>query len=264
MIDLADDDLAKIQTVAMEAALHVSDFILASFRTDRLIQDEKSDGSPVTQIDREAELRVRNFIGSSALNKWPIVGEEFGGATEGARFRWLIDPIDGTFSFIRGLPTFGTIVAFEDVVAGRALVGAIHLPALHETYVAARGRGASCNGTQIRVATDRNFKACLISTADADQFRRADLETEYRVLRSRVRHLRGYADCWSHCMVARGSIDAVVEPYMHRWDFAATEVLVEEAGGRCVARASKAGRDAYDGVFGAPAAVGQLTAMLGF
>ena len=264
MSDLAGDDLAKIESVAMAAARHVSDFILGSFRTDRLVEGRKADGSLVTQIDREAERRVRDFIASSPINKWPILGEEFGGSTDGARFRWLIDPVDGTFSYTRGLPTFGTIVAFEDAAEGRALAGAIHLPALDETYVAARGLGARCNGTRIRVATDRDFSACLISTADVDQFRRADLESEYRVLRKQVQHLRGYADCWSHCMVARGAIDAVMEPYMHRWDFAATEVLVEEAGGRCMTRASKAARGTYDGVFGAPAAVAELTQILGF
>ena len=264
MSGLTDNELAQIQAVATEAAQHVSELILASFRGDRLIESRKADGSLVTQIDREAETRIRNLIGSGPLKNWPILGEEFGGSTEGARFRWLIDPLDGTFSYSRGLPTFGTIVAFEDIAAGRALAGVIHLPALRETYAAARGRGAWCNGARLHVAPDRDLGACLVSTADADQFRRADLENGYRTLRERVGHLRGYADCWSHCMVARGTIDVVVEPSMHRWDFAATEVIVEEAGGRCVARPSKAAAGTYDAVLGAPAAVAQVITMLGF
>ncbi len=264
MSEHSGDDLAKIEAVAAEAVRHVADFILAPFRTDRLRAEEKSDGSLVTEIDREAERRLRTFIGNSRLETWPILGEEFGGPTEHAEFRWLIDPIDGTFSYFRGLPTFGTIVAFEDVTAGRALVGAIHLPALRETYVAARGRGAWCNGEPIRVAPARPLRECLVSAADAAQFRRAELESDYRVLRDGVMYLRGYADCWSHCMTARGAIDAIVEPYMHRWDFAASEVLVEEAGGRCLSRASKAGAGIYDAIFGAPTAVAEIVAILRF
>src|SRR6202011_6309374 len=154
--------LDRILALATRAALGPAVRVLSGFRSPALAVESKSDGSPVTAFDREAEQQIREILKSDADHIWPVLGEEFGGDTTGSRYRWVVDPIDGTMPYSRGLPYFGTLVAFEDVSAGRALAGAIQLPAFSELYTAGRGLGAQCNGTAIRVAPRRGVNGCMI------------------------------------------------------------------------------------------------------
>ncbi len=202
-------DLLEIRALAEAAAKVASEAILSAFRTREFWTRVKSDGSPVTKADVEAEKAIRNFLASATANAWPIAGEEFGEIPNRERYRWLIDPIDGTLSFMTGLPTFGTIVAFEDRLDEQALVGVIHLPAFGDTYVAARGHGAFCNGKPISVALPRPLRECIISTPDAIQFRLSNSESAYQKVRAKVDQLRGYTDCWAHAMVASGSFSSI-------------------------------------------------------
>jgi len=278
--------LDRILELARRAALGPADRILSGYRSPALAVEKKSDNSPVTAFDREAEQHIRQILQSDPEIQWPVLGEEFGGDTAGSRYRWVVDPIDGTLPFSRGLPYFGTLVAFEETgvnpAAGtaphgadrstgtastssnRALVGAINLPPFRELYCAARGTGAHCNGSPIHVAPRRDLADCVICAPEIQKFRVAQLEEGYERLGEVVRYFRGNADCWMHAMAARGAFDAVVELSLNRWDIAATEVIVEEAGGRFYKRASKTVQGKYDVVFGSPATADEIVRLLEF
>jgi histidinol-phosphatase len=255
--------LDRILDLAKRAALAPSALILSGYRNPSLPVERKSDDSPVTPFDREAEQQIRQIL-EGGEGAWPVLGEEFGGDTENSQYRWVVDPIDGTMPYSRGLPYFGTLVAFEDVRAKRALAGAIQLPAFSELYTAARGLGAHCNGTPIKVAPRRDLSDCIVSAPEIQKFRLAELEPGYERLGSVVRYFRGNGDCWMHAMAARGAVDAVVEFTLNRWDIAATEVIVEEAGGRIFIRPSKTTREKYDTVFGNAHAAEEIVSLLDF
>jgi len=257
------EQLADLLKLAVDAARCPSSHILSGFRSERLSAEAKHDGSPVTEFDRDAERLIRDFLARHQPQDWPVLGEEFGDDTAGARYRWVVDPIDGTLAFTRGLPTFGTLLAFEDVTERRALIGVIHLPAMGETYWAARGHGAWCNGQRVTVAGPRELRDCLISVPTEHHFRLAGIAESHAQLRAQAPHLRCFADCWAHAMVARGSIDALAEFRLSRWDIAATEVLVEEAGGVAFIREAGYAPGKYDAVIGSPGAGTEVARMLG-
>ncbi len=251
-------DLLKI---AIEAARLPSELILSGFRSSKLGVERKGDGSPVTDFDRQAEQLVRGFLAKHS--EWPVLGEEFGGeGSEGAKYRWVIDPIDGTLPFSRGLPTFGTLLAFEEVLTSRSLVGVIHLPALRETYWAALGSGAWCDGQRLHVAPERELKDCIVSAPAEYHFRLAGIAESHEKLREQAPHLRCFADCWAHAMVARGAVDALAEFNLGRWDIAATEIIVTEAGGRAILRNAPYSPGKYDAVVGSPGAAVEVATIL--
>jgi len=264
---LPEDLIPELLALAVDAARSASELILSGFRSPSLTVEIKQDGSPVTPFDRQAEQTVRAFIQANQPRDWPILGEEFGGDTEDAKYRWVVDPIDGTLGFARGLLGFGTLLAFEDVPAQRALIGVIHLPAFEETYSAARGEGAWCGGERMHVSPARELRNCLVSAPAEEMYRLTGTGGPGRP-RPHIPTLRSYSDCWAHAMVARGSIDALAEYKLARWDIAATEVLVEEAGGRVLLRPA---RDAPPGVkgkcdvlLGSPQAAAALSELLDF
>jgi histidinol-phosphatase len=256
--------LQRLLDLAIRAAMTPSSTILNGFRNPTLTVERKSDGSPVTPFDREAEQQIRQVLGSDAEQVWPVLGEEFGGDTAGAPYRWVVDPIDGTMPYSRGLPYFGTLIALDDVAAQRSLVGVIQLPAFGELYTAGTGLGARCNGVRISVAARRDLADCLISAPEVQKFRLAELTDGYERLAAEVRYFRGNGDCWMHAMAARGVVDAVVEFTLNRWDIAATEVLVEEAGGAFFRRPSRTTPGKFDTVFGSPHAAEQIVKLLNF
>jgi histidinol-phosphatase len=239
--------------------------IMEGFRHPSLQIDIKADGSVVTCCDRAAERLIREIVAHNG--PWPLLGEEFGlgDAPPGpVSHRWVLDPIDGTLGYTRGLPTFGTLLAFESLQPLRSLAGAIHLPAAAETYSAARGLGAWCNGRPIQVAPDRSLGDCIVAHVPAANFARARLSPGFESLMRAGTHLRGCHDCWSHAMAARGALDALVELGLNRWDIAATEVIVEEAGGACRIRPSHYGSGKYDVVLGNIRAVDEIARIIGF
>ena len=182
---LADEELPELLSLAVAAARSASDLILTGFRSPGLATQTKQDGSPVTDFDRAAEQVIRDFLAENQPRDWPVMGEELGGDSGSARYRWIIDPIDGTFSFSRGLPVFGTLLALEDTRAQRALVGVIHMPALGETYSACRGGGAWHAGQRLRVAPARELRDCLVSAPAALQFHLAGIDESHGMLRGR-------------------------------------------------------------------------------
>lgn len=250
--------LQRALQLAQEVAMAPSAMLLAAFRSRTFRVETKSDGSPVTEMDRRAEALMRAVIRMSPeFGHLPILGEEAGLEGEAAAYRWLLDPIDGTVSYTRGLPTFGTIVALEDTAAERALVGVIHVPPFGETYAAARGLGSWCQGQRLQVSSAAALRTALVSAPDAIQFHQASLDDAHQRLWQACDRLRGYTDCWAHAQVARGAIDVVVEPRLNPWDIRATQVLIEEAGGKQITRPS-AYPGTLDTIFGSPALVDQL------
>jgi histidinol-phosphatase len=254
----------ELLQLAMRAARHVSADILAAFRNPSLQIDLKADGSVVTPADRAGERAIRAWFASAHPHVYPVLGEEMGDQTQGSRFRWTVDPIDGTLGYSRGLPTFGTLIAFDDAQTGQALAGVIHLPAAEETYAAGRGIGAACNGDAIAVAPRRELSECLVAVSSYKDFATARMEEGYLRLSREVKSMRGNLDCWTHAMAARGAFDAVVEFALNRWDIAPTQVIVEEGGGECIIRPSRVTPGKFDAAFGNAHTLEQVVRLIGF
>ena len=253
---MSDDDtpnlesLSSLVDVAVEAAKAPASTILQYFQSQGLKVETKLDGSPVTAADREAERIIRQILSADhTIGRIDILGEEQGFQGSGTRFRWTIDPIDGTRSFTKGIPLFGTIVALEDTVDQRALVGVIHLPVLNATYVAARGLGCECNGKPITISTVTRPDDTIVSVGDPNQFVHAKCESAYRRLQEICPFLRGYTDCFGHALVASGALGGMMDPALNPWDVLATQVLVEEAGGSMLLRPSSVEKK-MDALFG--------------
>ncbi len=256
--------LERLLALAVRAAQTPAEGILIHGAGRGPAVEHKADGSPVTVADREAETAIRAALRSDAMAaEFDILGEELGRRESGTRYRWLIDPIDGTRSFVNRIPLFGTIVALEDREAHTALIGVIHLPVLNVTCSAARGLGCRRNGAPVSVSGDADLATSLIAAGDVAQFVSAGCEAMLPRLLGLCRYVRGYTDCFGHALVVGGAVGAMIDPALNPWDAAATEVLVEEAGGAFVTRPSRAAGK-HDIVFGAPKLVEQLVTALDF
>lgn len=190
--------------------------------------ESKPDGSPVTAVDREVELLLREWIG----RRFPddgILGEEFPPHNPNAARRWIIDPIDGTHAYMRGVPLWGTLVAVargEDVIAG-----AIHCAAAGDLVCAAAGEGCWWNESRCRVSDVAEIGRATVLTTDERFFQSpADLEA-WRALRKKAGTVRGWSDCYGYVLVATGRAEAVVDGTMAPWDAAAPCAVIREAGG---------------------------------
>lgn len=190
--------------------------------------DRKGDGSPVTIADRDAEQLIRRLV----RDRFPahaVIGEEFGEAEHDASHRWIVDPIDGTSSFIRGVPFYGVLIALE--IDGEPVVGVTHFPALDETIAAARGHGCRWNGRLAQVSTTASLADACVCYTDARQIEER-LGAGWPALHARTAIQRGWGDCYGHGLVATGRADIMIDPRMHAWDCAALIPILEEAGGR--------------------------------
>jgi histidinol-phosphatase len=189
----------------------------------------KGDGSPVTAADRAAETVAREWIRSRFPDDG-ILGEEFGFEKPEAPRRWVLDPIDGTKSFIRGVPLWGTLVA---VVEGeRVLAGAVYAPPTRELVAAATGEGAWFNGERTFVSKTASLEeATLLTTDDRFPLRPARQERWERLAHA-AKIVRTWGDCYGYLLLATGRADIMVDDLMNPWDAAAVQIVVEEAGGR--------------------------------
>lgn len=188
----------------------------------------KGDGSPVTAADRAAETVAREWI-RARFPEDGILGEEFGLERPDAPRRWVLDPIDGTKSFIHGICLWGTLVA---VVEGEhVLAGAVYAPPTHELVVAARNEGAWFNGVRAQVSTTAALSDATLLTTD-DRFPdRPARRARFASLADATRISRTWGDCYGYLLVATGRADIMVDDLMNPWDAAAVQVVVEEAGG---------------------------------
>jgi histidinol phosphatase-like enzyme (inositol monophosphatase family) len=223
---------ARLQ-LAVAAAREAGDLTLTYFQRRGLTVETKSDASPVTVADREAEQLLRRKIGEAFASDG-ILGEEFGEQSGTSGYRWILDPIDGTKSFISGVPLYGTLIGVER--DGRSVVGVIHIPGLAETAYAAAGQGAwYVKGTaapeRTRVSDRTNPAEALFCTSEVVNFRKIGRFDAYEKLEAATRVTRTWGDAYGYLLVATGRADVMVDPMMHVWDCAALQPVIEEAGG---------------------------------
>jgi histidinol phosphatase-like enzyme (inositol monophosphatase family) len=210
---------------AVAIARAAGDTTLAWFRSPDLVVDRKGDGTPVTEADRGAEAHARAVL-AEAYPDDAILGEEEGESAGSSGRRWLLDPIDGTKAFTRGVPLYTTLVAVEDEHG--IAVGVIHMPALRETVWAGRGRGCWCDGTPARVSTRTSLRGAVLTTSGFDYWPEASL---VGVRRSELL-MRTWGDGYGYALVATGRAEAMVDPVVAPYDVAPMPVILAEAGGR--------------------------------
>ena len=219
--------------VALAAARAGGRAAMPYFRRAELTVEWKADESPVTIADREAENAIRAVI-QAAFPEDGWLGEETGtsGGTSGRR--WIVDPIDGTRNFVRGIPLWATLVACEEDTpqGARIIAAAAGIPGLDEWYDAVLGGGARCNGVPLRVSPATRLDQALWCFETPSWFRRQGLAGVFEALDSATALQRGLGDAYGHLLVASGRAEIVVEPHLAVWDVAATSLVVAEAGGR--------------------------------
>ena len=204
------------------------DIGMGLFLGDGLEVRHKADRTVVTQADTSIEAMVREQI-AAAFPDDHVLGEEEGGGDRATGRVWIVDPIDATANYARGIPIWATLIALQ--VDGVLMLGLVNAPAIGERYEAVRGGGARMNGRRIGVSdVDRLDEAQVFHTgleAWPDGRRNPAVD-----LLSAVPRSRGFGDFWGHALVARGAGEAMIEPELNVWDYAALQVVVEEAGGR--------------------------------
>jgi histidinol-phosphatase len=219
-----DADLA----LALELADAADAITTARFRASDLVIETKPDLTPVSEADRAVEAMVRERLAGARPGD-AVVGEEFGAEGDSAR-RWIVDPIDGTKSYVRGVPVWASLLALE--IDGAMSVGVVSAPALGRRWWAAKGSGAFANGEPIRVSQVAAVGDALLCFTSAPTFDEYGLGPQFRTLAADCWAARGFADFWGHVLVAEGAADIAVEPVMNLWDNAPLQVITEEAGGR--------------------------------
>jgi len=208
---------------------------LQAFRSPRLRVSEKSDFSPVTDADLAIEAAARELLRAEAP-ELGVLGEEQGEAAGSGSARLVIDPIDGTRNFVRGIPVFGTLLAIED--AGEIVAGVVSAPALQARWHAARGAGAFAGKRRLQVSHVSELPRALLLHSNLGNGE-GKPPAGLPALIERVERTRGFGDFWQHLLVAEGAAEIAVDSLMHPWDIAPLQLIVEEAGGRATALTGK-------------------------
>lgn len=229
---------------ALDLAVAAGRITLGYFQSG-LDVDLKADGSPVTRADREAEQYLRRRL----AERFPadgVVGEEYGVERPDAPRRWILDPIDGTKSFARGVPLYGVMLALE--VEGVAEVGVIHFPALNETVWATRGDACWWNGRRARVSTVDSLARAVVLSSDMFGMEKAGHGDAFRRVARRCAYARTWGDCYGHALVATGRAEAIFDPKLALWDAAPLLPIIEMAGGSFTTLDGRATHQGGDGV----------------
>jgi histidinol-phosphatase len=225
-------DVERHLDLALELADIADAITERRFRAADLVVETKPDLTPVSEADRAVEEAVRERL-AVARRDHAVLGEEFGvqGAPD-ARYRWIVDPIDGTKNYVRGVPVWATLLALE--VDGELVLGVVSAPALHTRWWAGRGEGAFRNGSSIHVSAVRELTDAQLSFAwdTAERFHADRVGERMLDLAHRCWRTRGLGDFWQHMLVAEGAFDISIDPIVSLWDVAALVPIVEEAGGR--------------------------------
>lgn len=222
-----NSDLNTIHKAAIEIAKLGGKHTLNYFGKPIEIE-RKSDDSPVTAADREAEEIMRESIG----NQFPghgILGEEHGTENEDSDVQWILDPIDGTKSFIHGVPLYTTLVGV--VIDGDPSVGVIYAPALNELCDAALEEGARWNGNSCSVRPCSMLSAATFLTTDCTTSEKFDFEEPFQELLEKTRIHRTWGDAYGHMLVATGRADIMFDPILNIWDAAPLLPILQESGG---------------------------------
>lgn len=222
------DDLSFALTLADTA----DEITRARFLARDLVVTTKPDRSPVTDADTAVEDAVRALLAASRPHD-SVVGEERGGTIGQGRV-WVLDPIDGTKNFLRGVPAWATLIALVD--NGKPIVGVVSAPALHRRWWAAAGEGAWTSdldgARRIAVSGVENLADAYLSTTDLGSWVTYHSRERYLALVDACWESRAFGDFWQHCLVAEGSMDLAAESIVNPWDVAGIQVIIEEAGGR--------------------------------
>lgn len=220
-------ELSEILEFAVDATLEAGRLTLRYFQNEPEIE-LKADDTPVTIADRGAEELLRERI-QKTFPTHGILGEEFGEQTGSEPARWILDPIDGTVSFVSGIPFYTNLVGLE--WNGEMVLGVINAPALDDIVYAARGLGARWGERRARVSDVAELSAARLSTTSTRLLAEYGRESAYRGLRDRCRTDRGYPDAYGYLLLATGRVDVMLDPIMSIWDSAALLPVVTEAGG---------------------------------
>jgi histidinol-phosphatase len=225
----ADATLVLDDRIAPAAELaRLTGTVALRYYRSRLTVETKADGSPVTAADREAETAARAWV----RGRFPddgILGEELGEERPGARRRWVIDPIDGTKSFVRGTPLWGSLVALCE--GTRVLAGAAYFPAVDELIAAAPGAGCWWNGSRCHVSDVDTLDKATVLTTDERFREQPDWRAGWQSLATAAAVSRTWGDCFGYLLVATGRAEVMCDPVMSPWDAAALQPIIEEAGG---------------------------------
>ncbi|MCK9181528.1 MAG: histidinol-phosphatase [Fibrobacteraceae bacterium] len=224
----SDQEVRELLNVALVASKAAEKVILSYFETSLSIE-WKEDNTPVTIADKGAEEAIRKVF-AKETPEFGIVGEEFGAEGESAEYKWVIDPIDGTKAFMRGVPLFGTLIGLhhKDV----SLVGIIGLPALHHTLFAGKGLGAMVDGQRVHVSNVDKLNSGLALSGTINTFDHCGYSLNFEAYRKSALMYRGWGDCYGYYLVATGRAEAMVDPTVSLWDVAAFPCILNEAGGK--------------------------------
>ena len=224
-MSLPFDDL----TLAIELADVADEISMRRYRASDLRVHTKPDSTPVTEADHAVEEALRERLAAARPDD-EVVGEELGASGDGGARRWVIDPIDGTASYLRGMPTWSTLIALQE--EGQERVGVVSMPAIGRRWWAGRGGGAYADGRRLAVSTVAELseaQLCWSGIESWDEVGRPDAILE---LLRRCWRTRGIGDAWQYMLVAEGAAEVALDPAVSLWDLAAVKVIVEEAGGR--------------------------------
>ncbi len=220
-------ELKEILDFAVDAAREAGEITLRYFRREVETRLKGKDNF-VTQADVEAEEYLRRRINERFPDD-SIIGEEGGESVGVSARRWIIDPIDGTYSFVHGVPFYGVLLGVE--VEGEPTVGVINMPALGEVAYAARGLGCFLNGEPARVSKTASLEDALLLSTDFGSCARYGFGAAAEELQTRAAMRRTWGDCYGYVLVATGRADVMLDPAMNVWDCAALLPVIEEAGG---------------------------------
>ena len=216
---------------ALDAAQKAGAFALQYF--DQGIAVEwKADRSPVTMADRGSEELLKKAL----LGKFPndgFLGEESGATPGSSGFRWIIDPIDGTRSFVRGIPLWACMIGLE--YKGELIAGVVAIPAMKQVFRALRGDGAFRDDRRLRVSDIATLAKSHVYYSSISWFTKAGAETQFLNLVKQTERQRGFGDFYGFMMVAQGAGEIMIEHGVHAWDIAAIAPIIEEAGGKLTA-----------------------------
>ena len=218
-------DTSTLLEFALDAVWQAGRITLGYFQ--RPIEEErKADNTPVTIADQQAEQRLRELI----RKVWPdhgIIGEEYGQSASSSPYTWIIDPIDGTRSFVAGVPLYSNLLALTD--GERTLIGIANFPALGETIYAVRNEGCFWNGRRAQVSTVDDLSEAVLLTSGLNYFGGKIAAWERLVDRSYIQ--RTWGDAYGYFLVATGRAEVMLDPAMYLWDAAPFQVIMDEAGG---------------------------------
>jgi histidinol-phosphatase len=208
---------------AHELADSADAITLGRFRAVDLHVETKPDLTPVSEADRAAEAAIRELVALRRPGEG-VLGEELG--DDGADTRWIVDPIDGTRNYVRGIPVWATLIALER--EGSVEVAVVSAPALGRRWWATRGGGAFVGGTPCRVSAVAQLADAVVSTTSP-----AAMPPGWSEVSAQAWSSRGFGDFWQHCLVAEGALEVATDAELNLWDYAAVALIVAEAGGRC-------------------------------